>query len=57
MEEEEFICATNGEIVQKILLSGAKFILAEEKRVGMSGKQRVRLIRSESIRPAGAARA
>lgn len=41
---------------QKILLNGAKFILAEEKRLGISGKQRVRLIRSETIRPAGAAR-
>ena len=42
---------------QKILLSGAKFVLAEEVRSGISGKQRVRLVRSERIRPAGAARA
>jgi hypothetical protein len=42
---------------QKIMLSGARFILDEEVRAGMNGQRRVRLVRSDSVRPAGASRA
>jgi hypothetical protein len=41
---------------QKILLDGAKFILAEQERRGTNGKQRIRLCREDGIRPAGAAK-
>ena len=42
---------------QRILLNGARHIIAEEDRVDISGRQRVRLERSERVRPAGASRA
>jgi hypothetical protein len=42
---------------QRIMLNGARFLLDEEVRTGVNGQQRVRLLRSESIRPAGASRA
>lgn len=41
---------------QRILLNGARYILAEEDRIELSGRQRVRLERSERVRPAGASR-